>query len=446
MMQSFKGVRRAGFAIAGVGLLAVAIAFPTSASATGDVEGSQYLIPTALPAGVIDGNPAKEYQTGGNPPAATSQALLQLTLDHPELRVAGTEWAAESGQLLLYSAADESVVDAALESAGLSDTIEYRPAVLDASQKSDLAQQMTGIDGQLASGHRVVSVEPSLDGSSLIVVLDEAVAARARLAQPDLDPGEVAKAAGVEVKVEFGPAIEPALRNHAANPSTYSGAVMHRIGTSRACTTGWRMTQISGSVPVMASAHHCFEGVEGDAWGYTTIPGYPAANAYSIYGAGMSAGDVAVWKGGLPDHMLPGIFIGDHTVSGSGVYSVKGAVTSTVNGTVCYSGSFSGTVCNSTILATGVTACYGDGLPCYNNLTRTQQASGIPAAGSGDSGGPVYATWNGIYAAGIISGVSNYSTNCMGEPGGGGRVCSATVLYAPVSELMTNGYGLNYVP
>ena len=132
---------------------------------------------------------------------------------------------------------------------------------------------------------------------------------------------EVAKAAGVEVKVEFGPAIEPALRNHAANPSTYSGAVMHRIGTSRGCTTGWRMTQISGSVPVMASAHHCFEGVEGDAWGYTTIAGYPTANAYSIYGAGMSAGDVAVWKGALADQMLPGIFIGDHTVSGSGVLS-----------------------------------------------------------------------------------------------------------------------------
>ena len=59
---------------------------------------------------------------------------------------------------------------------------------------------------------------------------------------------------------------------------------------------------------------------------------------------------------------------------------------------------------------------------------------------------PVYVTSNGIYAAGIISGVSNYSTNCIGEPGGGGRVCSATVLYAPVTELVGKGYGLNYVP
>lgn len=445
-MQGFKGIKRTGVAIAGVGLLAAAFAFPTSASATGDAEGPQYLIPTALPSGVIDGNPSGAYRTDGNPSAEVSQALLLLTLDHPELKVSGTEWSADSGQLLLYSAADESTVDAALEGSGLADSVEYRPAVLDASQKSELIQQVTGADGQLASGNQVVSVEPSLDGTTLTVVLDEEVAPQARLVQPDPELVELGEAAGVEVKVEFGPAIEPALRNHAANPSTFSGAAMHRLGTGLRCTTGWRMTQISGTVPVMGSAHHCFQGVEGDAWGYTTIAGYPTANAYSIYGAGMSAGDVAVWKGNLADQMLPGIFIGDHTVSGSGLYSVKGAVTSTVNGSVCYSGSYSGTVCNSTILATGITACYGSGLPCYNNLTRTQQVSGIPAAGSGDSGGPVYVTSNGIYAAGIISGVSNYSTNCTGEPGVGGRVCSATVLYAPITELMANGYGLNYIP
>lgn len=89
------------------------------------------------------------------------------------------------------------------------------------------------------------------------------------------------------------------------------------------------------------------------------------------------------------------------------------------------------------------------GLPCYNNIVATQQISGIPAAGRGDSGGPVYYANNGVYAAGIISGVRNATSTCTGDPGSdlpNGRICSASVLYAPITELMSNGYGINIVP
>lgn len=251
-----------------------------------------------------------------------------------------------------------------------------------------------------------IEVEPSLDGSLVSVVLDETVADRSRAEAGDLSFEVPSEFANVKVEVSLGAPVAAATRNHAANPSTYSGAIMHRLGTNGVCTTGYRMTQISGSVPVMGSAHHCYRGVENEAWGYTTITGYPTGNATSIYGAGMSNGDVAVWKGPIADHMLAAVFVGDHTVAGSNLYAVNGAMSNPVGSSVCYSGSRSGTMCSNTVIATDVTSCYGGGLPCYNNLVRTSQAANMPAAGNGDSGGPVYTTQSGIYASGVISGIA----------------------------------------
>ncbi|KQZ05802.1 hypothetical protein ASD19_13280 [Microbacterium sp. Root53] len=381
-----------------------------------------------------------------------TQALLEASLTSPDLGISAVEWLPETGKLAVYATADEATFAAAMSEAKLDGAVEHRPAVLDAIGKAELANDIVGTNGKLGSGDRVVEVEPSLDGSEVRVVLDESNRGRTISADARSEISAKAKAKGkgkgVTVTVEYGAAAQPALRNHAANPSTYSGAVMTRVGANSACTTGYRMTQTSGNVPVMGSAHHCHAGVEGQSWKYTTVDGYPVAKAYSAYGAGLSNGDVSVWKGPMADHMLPGIFIGDHTVSGSGVYSIKGAIHSVVGANVCYSGSFSGTVCSNTIMATGLTVCY-TGLPCYNNIVRTQQATGIPALGNGDSGGPVYSTSSGIYATGIISGMSNGTATCTGEPGSsatGGRKCSATGLYAPIAELMTAGYGLNYIP
>lgn len=162
---------------------------------------------------------------------------------------------------------------------------------------------------------------------------------------------------------------------------------------------------------------------------------------HSIYGPGLSAGDVAVWTGVGVNELVPGIFIGDHTVAGSTVYAIKGAIHGVVGADVCYSGSRTGTVCSNRIQSTGNSACYTGHTPCYNNLVITKQLAGHPAAGQGDSGGPAYSTSSGIYATGIISGIRNASTTCTGDQGG--RLCGSEVLYAPISELMANGYGLN---
>jgi len=50
---------------------------------------------------------------------------------------------------------------------------------------------------------------------------------------------------------------------------------------------------------------------------------------------------------------------------------------------------------------------------------ETQQISGVPAAGNGDSGGPVYQPISpqGPFAAGVISGMRNATATCTGDPG-----------------------------
>ena len=80
-------------------------------------------------------------------------------------------------------------------------------------------------------------------------------------------------------------------------------------------------------------------------------------------------------------------------------------------------------------------------------LRRTHpiaQATGIPAAGQGDSGGPTYVASSGIYAAGFISGLLGATTTCTGDAGG--RLCSATVLFAGVAYPFAAGYALNVIP
>ena len=111
---------------------------------------------------------------------------------------------------------------------------------------------------------------------------------------------------------------------------------------------------------------------------------------------------------------------------------------------MCYSGSYSGTVCNNYVDNTNVTACYGAPYPCYNGLVATYQTTGVAAAGQGDSGGPVYGTINGQpYAVGIISGIYEPLSTCSGDTG---RDCSVYAIYSPITEYFGAGYGVAVVP
>lgn len=439
--MSFLGrVVRCGSAATAIACIGASLlGAPVAVLAAEDQEESEYLIPTKLPTGVVVGDPAPEYRTEGNPPAEVMQKLLILGIEHPAMHFSATEWDPEARILFLYSSAEQSLVEEALSSAGLATRVQYRRAVRDYGEKTALAHAITGVDGSLPSGQRVVSVIPSLDGTSASVVLDETVAARSRAIGDRLQLEVPEGFRDVRIDVTLGAPTVPAKR--AVNSFTHGGYVMRSEG--RSCTTGFRMTQISGTVPVMGSAHHCFRGVENELWQYGEIKRL-SGNATSIIGPGLSNGDVAIWKGPLADRMSPSISIGGGD-EGRHLHAVMGAVLTPKGGSVCYSGSSSGTVCGNTVTDTGVTTCYHGGLQCYNDLVQTSQIADLPAAGKGDSGGPVYTTDGGIYASGVISGINSAGQKpCHGNPVPASKKCSSIVLFAPLSELMANGYGLNY--
>jgi hypothetical protein len=139
----------------------------------------------------------------------------------------------------------------------------------------------------------------------------------------------------------------------------------------------------------------------------------------------------------------PGVYIGSYT-SDAIVY-ITGVANPVQNTEICYSGSYSGTVCGSLV-----------SVPTYNyslasvpgTITgvRTAQTQGYPAAGNGDSGGPgvvpVSAPDGGVYlwAGTIISAIPTDSpTTCQGVPGGGAsdRRCSHIVASTKAHEIAT---------
>jgi hypothetical protein len=102
---------------------------------------------------------------------------------------------------------------------------------------------------------------------------------------------------------------------------------------------------------------------------------------------------------------------------------------------VSYSGGRSGEVPGNRI--THLTVEYV-GVGTYGDQARTVQTSGTPAAGNGDSGGPVFAIdSNGQFrAAGVISGTTGAGNVCTGGPAGSGRQCSDTLFYAPLTAYL----------
>jgi hypothetical protein len=139
--------------------------------------------------------------------------------------------------------------------------------------------------------------------------------------------------------------------------------------------------------------------------------------------------------------MYPYIFTGNYTDVAT-ISAVRGGVQPVVGDKVCYSGALSGRVCSNTVTIAGSLICYAP-TQCYAGVSYTSQDIGQPAAGNGDSGGPVYASIGGkVYAAGIISGILFGGDDCTGDPGApGGRQCSNQAIYEPPVYGLGQGTG-----
>lgn len=166
----------------------------------------------------------------------------------------------------------------------------------------------------------------------------------------------------------------------------------------------------------MTLARHCgsnvqWRGAQGEQHLFgTTNSGDPSMDA-----ALLSGGEAV---SGIPTY-APGVYVGVY--NGSEYTTVDGLSWPSVGAQVCFSGALSGATCNSYIT---ITSSYVDGVgPGF----WAEQVDHQPAAGNGDSGGPVLAAsmYNGLNAIGTITlgDPNGAADHCSGVPAGDGRTC-----------------------
>lgn len=312
-------------------------------------------------------------------------------------------------------------------------------------------EQILATGGALADGTRIVTAAPEPDGSGIALGIEGDLDLGAEIFSGQL------RANTVPLVFEKAASVEPTLRNVHNTNYRFGGAYMEMttVGTGRDwCSTGFALGSfnISGARGMM-SADHCGRDTT-NVWRYSSNTA-SAANISTYSGmltGSASAVDLGLWYNSVgTTNFYPYIFAGTH-LNVTNASAVRGSVQPVIGDGVCYSGSLSGRVCDSAVLLTGALVCY-DVTQCYAGVSYTQQVAGIPAAGHGDSGGPVYASVSGqVYAAGIISGMVNASDTCTGDPGGAanhGRQCSALGIYEPHGYGLgsaTTGWGLLVVP
>jgi hypothetical protein len=309
-------------------------------------------------------------------------------------------------------------VDSAAAAAGLT-TVEVAVSAYDKDALTAAAEDLA--DGGSIAGAPVSWAAPRADGSGLDVGVETAtVAARAA--------GRAAFQ-GIPVTIVDVGEVEEASRNYDAGPEYIAGADMSSESPSggnyiKVCSTSFAFGYRNGASyqERLFTADHCGGGPSA-TWHTGKNLSNPEIGNMSYVATNT---DITSLAG---KDYAPYMYHGDNN-SNSAV-AIRGYVTPIVGGFMCYSGAPSGSVCGNEITHTGVAASYG-----YNGLTRTVQYLGTPALGNGDSGGPAYAvTSQGYaYAIGVISGMSNASSTCTGDPGSSSRQCSAIGLFAPVAS------------
>jgi hypothetical protein len=209
----------------------------------------------------------------------------------------------------------------------------------------------------------------------------------------------------------------------------WSGSVMDRPvglpGNYTYCSTAFAATRNSDTAPAMITSRHCGGNQEWHA---------PIGDEYVGRTAGGHSDSDSTYLTGSSSGYSPVVYVGPYT-SNQGV-AINGLTIPAVGTHVCYSGGFSGAVCDNTVTAV---LQYAGGIgPGF----WTENQGGRGAAGNGDSGGPVLAagSGSGLNGIGVITiGDGTREVPCEGMPGGSTRKCFsrvfATNLYSVLSFL-----------
>jgi len=223
------------------------------------------------------------------------------------------------------------------------------------------------------------------------------------------------------------------------------------------CTSGIPVHNTSSGTQYMLTASHCFWPFANNGVGTTVLNGYvenTGSNKGSVYpnssrtligdvtkdsnvSAGTTSLDVALIQASTSTVDF------DAAWNATGRAVQIGTSTNTVGDQVCTSGAFDGQVCGLVIKATDVTECpiASWGKFCVNHLAKAKSnTSGVVAAGTGDSGGPVYSySGSNLLANGMIDQIdTNSQVSCTSKPPGMSRECSTIVYYVEMPHINSN--------
>ncbi len=276
----------------------------------------------------------------------------------------------------------------------------------------------------LPEGMAFVSGTPAEDGSSITIGVETVGGTTLRSA---VVPMQIE---GVDVQFVEDEYATMSARSRSSAPLISGGQTWRSTGPGT-CTQGFPVFRLQDSAQNSLTADHCTAaGNESWTWGAGSIsigkstaqaPGDTDLELYT------EAGTLSAW-----------MLVGSHTDS-STVAPIRGYLSPVGGNSVCYNGSRSGIVCSNPVDNADSYSCVSGGfLQCYWTRWSTQ-SSGIPAAGNGDSGGPV-AVFGiresdqsvGAYGLGVISMISGGSSTCTGDPSTATRNCSPNDGFAPL--------------
>ena len=284
----------------------------------------------------------------------------------------------------------------------------------------------------------VVSVSTPKDGSSLKVSVSPL-----QNKQSANDSADIQSLTALPVVIEESSGFVPA--NTRQNDKGYhlGGASIHSYSTGGGCSSGFSVKR--GSEQGSMFAAHC--GGVGEYW-----VTYDSFWDTAWYNYGTTDQRVTAYDGAIMKSNFSQAYMWTQGPTSTVYCAIKGQYTAPLGAEICYSGSQSGVVCGNIVQERNIPYSLGGDLSNVTGL-RTEQSSGQPAAGNGDSGGPGYVILNvsgssARYAATIISGIPYDSgTNCTGNPGGGGRFCSATVVSTDVAAIAAaSGWSIQVAP
>ncbi|MFD6138595.1 hypothetical protein [Promicromonospora sp. NPDC060271] len=334
-------------------------------------------------------------------------------------------WDDESNVLTIWVDPETAPAElrADVDAAGLDDAVVVKRALYSNDDLVAATQQV--VQAGTFAGADVSWAAPTPDHSGIDVGLVTAPRTRAT---STLD--------GIPVSTQIEGAAEPASRDLDVSPFK-AGAEMSRSAavppSAWRCSTSFAVVNASG-VERLLTAHHCaLPDTQQRTW---RTGNFTNSAEVGVHPLGLTApigiDDIVRLSG---EDYSGQVYVGSNTSNTT--ERVTGSIAPIVGQFVSYSGGRSGEVGGNRITHTDLTVEY-EGVGTYGDQARTVQRSGNPAAGNGDSGGPVIAfTSSGqLRAAGVISGMTGAGNVCPGDPAGSGRQCSDTLFYNPLTAYL----------